>query len=94
MKNKIKQFKKDAGLAQRDPNSISELKLWVEADTHLIPSSVKEADAVYIELKELKHKMTKLFHDLQGTDAVDANAAMDQVDKALENLETMLGRYA
>lgn len=73
--------------------SPDELKMWVKADC-LIPDAVKEADALYIELKESKHKLTKLFHDLTGEDSVDAKGAMEQLDKALENMETMLQRYA
>lgn len=90
---KIKEFKRDASLAKRDINSISELKLWLKADC-LIPDAVKEVDKLYVELKELKHRMTKIFHSLEGEDAVDLDPAMDQLDKALENLETMLSRYA
>jgi len=91
--SKIEQFKRDAVIANRDNNSISELKLWVEAD-HLIPGPVKESDQLYIDLKELKHKMTKIFHSLEGTDAVDGSAVLEQLNKALENMETMLQRYA
>jgi hypothetical protein len=90
---KITQFKRDAAIAKRDINSIGELKLWIKAD-NLIPEAVKEVDKIYISLKELKHKMTKIFHSLEGTDAVDSSATMGQLDKALENLETLLSRYA
>jgi hypothetical protein len=93
MQNKIKRFKRDAGLAKRDGNSISELKMWLQAD-NLIPTAVKDSDKAYVELKEIKHKLTQLYHDLQGEDAVDMSSAMEQLDKALESMETMLTRYA
>lgn len=96
MLNKIEQFKKDAQLAQRDPNSIDEFKLWLnagkKADT--IPTAVKEVDREYIKLKDVKNCMTKLYHELSGEDATDCSEVLGQLDKALENMEVLLERYA
>jgi hypothetical protein len=93
MKNKIKEFKRDAAIAKRDHNSISELKVWLKAD-NTIPSAVKEVDRAYVELKEVKNKLTKIFHELSGEDAVDGSTVLEQLNKAMENMETLLSRYA
>ncbi len=92
MLNKIQQFQKDAKLTQRDPNSIDELKLWLKADT--IPTAVKDVDREYVKLKDVKNCMTKLYHELAGEDATDCSEVLGQLDKALENMEVMLARYA
>lgn len=92
MLNKIQRFQKDAKIAQRDPNSIDEFKLWLKADT--IPTAVKDVDRDYVKLKDVKNSLTKIFHELAGEDAVDGAEVLDQITKALENMETLLARYA